>query len=122
MMQEQNRRYERLLKLMTPQLSVSQSVTLISAYNIPIIIKNKKINVQDQSDASSSASAAEDKGKEILSTPYKLMDRMEDIPSRTNFHIPYPKLDFSTFSREEPREWDSKYEQYFKIYQISITH
>ena len=47
---------------------------------------------------------------------------MEDLSGRTNFHIPYLKLDFPTFNGEKPREWGSKYKQYFKIYQIPITH
>ena len=46
---------------------------------------------------------------------------MGDIQNRIPFHLPYPKLEFSTFSEEEPRDWSSKSEQYFKIYQIPIV-
>ena len=46
---------------------------------------------------------------------------MGDIQNRTPLHLPYPKLEFPTFNGEEPREWSSKSEQYFKIYQIAVV-
>lgn len=120
MMQEQNRIHEQLRKLFSPQPSVSQLATPLATQNILIVIKNGKVN-SNEHPSCSSASLAEDRGKGLLSTPYKSFDRMEEIQGRAKFHLPYPKLDFPTFS-EEPREQGSKYEQYFKTYQIHVNH
>ena len=120
MMQEQNRRHEQLLKLILRQPSVSQPTPSFTANNNPSTIKNGRTNNSESPSCSSTAVAAEARGKGILLTPYQQLDRMGDIQNKTPFHLPYPKLEFPTFNGEEPKKWSSKSEQYFKIYQISV--
>lgn len=43
---------------------------------------------------------------------------MEEQPGRPPPYISYLKLEFPSFSGEQPREWSGKCEQYFRIYQI----
>lgn len=48
----------------------------------------------------------------------RALERIEEQQGRPNDLVPYPKLEFLAFHGEEPKEWSSKCEQYFRIYQL----
>ncbi len=67
----------------------------------------------------------DNKGKGILPIPAKEYDprdedRSDTIPGRNHHHshIPYPRLEFPTFTGDELRIWVENCEQYFEVYQI----
>ncbi len=67
----------------------------------------------------------DNKGKGILPNPLRESDlrdedRGESVTGKNthHHHTPYPRLEFPTFTGDEPRVWMENCQQYFEVYQI----
>nr|CAD1835735.1 unnamed protein product [Ananas comosus var. bracteatus] len=119
MLQENARRHEQLLKMFTTQSQPPNSQTsgYTSTSSASLTIKEGRQQDQNRARGSTNYNAREERGKGLLPNPHRLLERGEEHQGRFQ-HIPYPRLEFPTFQGEEPREWSSHCEQYFRIYQV----
>nr|CAD1843416.1 unnamed protein product [Ananas comosus var. bracteatus] len=120
MLQENARRHEQLLKMFTTQSQPPNSQTsgYTSTSSASLTIKEGRQQDQNRAGGSTNYNAREERGKGLLPNPHRLLARGEEHQGRFQHHIPYLRLEFPTFQGEEPREWSSHCEQYFRIYQV----
>ncbi len=108
------RRHEQLLKMFSNQSSVINTPSHSSSP-----LKETKPAYDYYGHSSTRTTVRDDEGKGILPNPQVGHDGIHSgIGQRNQYYIPRPKLDYPTFGGEEPREWISKSEQYFRLYQI----
>ncbi len=113
---ESARRHEQLMKLFNTQSSVGRTHSSSS----PPLKESKVTYEYLSSNGNNSRSVTrEDKGKGILPNPQMGSESNQgNFRHRNSYYVPHPRLDYPPFEGEEPREWISKSEQYFRLYQI----
>ncbi len=119
-LQDNANKHEELMKLLTLQSSFNKpNIHVPNIHQIP--------KEQDHKDLHTShlRNVIDNKGKGILPVPPREANIMEDIKgnnkSYNSAHSPHPKLEFPTFSGENPRLWVENCEYYFEIYQTPYS-
>nr|CAD1837233.1 unnamed protein product [Ananas comosus var. bracteatus] len=114
--QEDAKRHQQLIEMLTALMPSSQSV------NTPLVIREGRQVVQDNSTSSNFVIQQNDMESKILApiererlTPTSIRPARNQPPQQ---YIPYLKLQIPTFNGTDPKGWLRNCEQYFDRYQI----